>query len=104
VTVEDANRMIDACRKAGKLLQVAHQMRYSPPITKMREMIDQVEGTPILSDKFESSVPGLYFVGLTAANSFGPLLRFMVGAEFAAPRLAAHLRHRVTMTVSKKAA
>lgn len=41
VTVEDANRMIDAGRKAGKLLQVAHQMRYSPPITKMREMIDQ---------------------------------------------------------------
>jgi hypothetical protein len=84
---------------------------YRPDLKKLRfldaglrEMIDQVEGTPILSDKFESSVPGLYFVGLTAANSFGPLLRFMVGAEFAAPRLAAHLRHRVTMTVSKKAA
>jgi hypothetical protein len=26
-----------------------------------------------------------------AANAFGPLMRFMVGAEYAAPRLAAHL-------------
>ncbi|MEJ1968162.1 MAG: NAD(P)-binding domain-containing protein [Rhizomicrobium sp.] len=61
----------------------------------LRDAIDQVENTPVLSDRFESSVPGLYFLGLSAANSFGPLLRFMVGAEFAAPRLAAHLRRRL---------
>jgi hypothetical protein len=29
-------------------------------------------------------MPGLYFVGVTAANSFGPVMRFAFGAEFAA--------------------
>ena len=71
---------------------------------ELRDAIAQVEGTPALSDNFESSVPDLYFVGLAAANSFGPLLRFMFGAEFAAPRLAAHLRRRVAASVTKKAA
>jgi hypothetical protein len=68
----------------------------------LRSEIDQVENTPILSDDFEASVPGLYFLGLSAANSFGPLLRFMFGSEFAAPRLATHLR-RLTATEKKAA-
>ena len=38
-----------------------------------------VDKAPALSTSFESSVPGLYFVGASAANSFGPLLRFVVG-------------------------
>ena len=50
---------------------------------------------PVLSGKFESSVPGLYFVGPSAVNSFGPLMRFMVGAEYAAPRVARALARRV---------
>jgi hypothetical protein len=49
------------------------------------------EGAPILSRHFESSVPGLYFVGMAAANSFGPLLRFAYGAKFAARRMTARL-------------
>lgn len=53
--------------------------------------IAQVAHTPRLSSQFETSLPGLYVVGPLAVNSFGPLMRFMVGAEFAAPRLAAHL-------------
>lgn len=52
-------------------------------------------GVPVLSSRFESSAAGLYFVGLPAVDSFGPLMRFMVGAEFAAPRLARELAHRV---------
>ena len=53
--------------------------------------IRTAEHTPILSSNFESSVPGLYFVGVTAANTFGPLLRFAFGAGFAARRLSKHL-------------
>jgi hypothetical protein len=53
--------------------------------------IRSVENTPVLSPHFESSVPDLYFVGATAANSFGPLLRFAYGAGFAAQRLSRHL-------------
>lgn len=57
----------------------------------LRARIRSLEQTPILSTHFESSVPGLYFIGVTAANCFGPVLRFAFGAGFAAPRLARHL-------------
>ena len=53
--------------------------------------IRSVENTPMLSSNFESSLPGLYFVGASAANTFGPLLRFALGAKFTARRLARHL-------------
>lgn len=70
----------------------------------LRGAIEQVEGTPVLNDNFESSQSDLYFLGLSAANSFGPLLRFMYGTEFAAPRLSAHLHRRVAASFGKKAA
>jgi cation diffusion facilitator CzcD-associated flavoprotein CzcO len=53
--------------------------------------IRSVEQTPVLSSNFESSLPGLYFVGTSAANMFGPVLRFAFGARFTARRLARHL-------------
>ncbi|HVY02099.1 MAG TPA: NAD(P)-binding domain-containing protein, partial [Caulobacterales bacterium] len=49
------------------------------------------DGAPRLNARFESSLPGLYFIGAAAANSFGPLLRFAYGARFAARRLSRHL-------------
>ena len=58
---------------------------------RLRARIDHVEHTPKLSDHFETSVPGLYAQGVLSANTFGPLMRFMVGAEYAAPRLADRL-------------
>jgi thioredoxin reductase len=57
--------------------------------------IKQVENTPVLSSRFETSVRGLYVVGPAAANSFGPLMRFMVGAQYASPLLARHLKRRL---------
>ncbi|MFJ1702657.1 FAD-dependent oxidoreductase [Kitasatospora sp. NPDC088346] len=48
-------------------------------------------GAPRLSATFESSVPGLYFSGLSAADSFGPLLRFVAGTGFAARRISGAL-------------
>lgn len=62
--------------------------------------IDSVEHTPILSSDFQSSVPGLYFVGVTAANSFGPVLRFAFGSEFAARHLTKHLAASVCTKAS----
>jgi thioredoxin reductase len=49
------------------------------------------ERSPILSKKFESSVPGLYFVGTAAAYSFGPMMRFAFGAEYTAKKLTRYL-------------
>jgi thioredoxin reductase len=57
----------------------------------LRARIDTVKKTPILSSHFESSVPGLYFVGAAAANSFGPAQRFAFGARYAARRVASRL-------------
>jgi hypothetical protein len=53
----------------------------------LRKDLADYRGTPILTRHFESSVPGLYFIGLTAAASFGPLMRFTFGARYAARRL-----------------
>jgi thioredoxin reductase len=53
--------------------------------------VHSIQGTPVLSRQFESSVPGLFIIGAAAANSFGPLLRFAYGAKFAAKRVAARL-------------
>jgi putative flavoprotein involved in K+ transport len=53
--------------------------------------IRSIEHTPVLSSTFASSVPGLYFVGVASANSFGPLMRFACGAEWTAKRISAIL-------------
>jgi thioredoxin reductase len=53
----------------------------------LRAKVRSVEDTPVLNRNFESSVPGLYFVGLASANSFGPLTRFAYGARFTATRI-----------------
>jgi thioredoxin reductase len=52
--------------------------------SEVRSKIKVVNGAPVLSSGFESSMPGLYFAGITAANSFGPVMRFAYGAGFAA--------------------
>jgi hypothetical protein len=44
-------------------------------------------GIPALGRSFQSSVSNLYFVGYTAAISFGPLMRFVFGTDFTARRL-----------------
>ena len=57
----------------------------------IRSKVKTLNRAPILSSSFESSVPGLYFAGVSAANSFGPVMRFAFGAGFAASRLAGAL-------------
>jgi thioredoxin reductase len=58
---------------------------------ELRSSLRVFGDAPLLTRNFESSVPGLFFVGLSAANSFGPLLRFAYGARFAAGRLRSYL-------------
>jgi thioredoxin reductase len=59
--------------------------------TAIRSKVDVVNGSPVLSSSFESSIPGLYFAGVAAANSFGPVMRFAFGAGFAARTLTRSL-------------
>src|SRR5271166_2703923 len=49
-----------------------------------------------LNAHFETSVPGLFIVGLPAAPVFGPVQRFMYGAKHAAPAVTKALRHNHT--------
>ena len=64
----------------------------------IRSQIRIAGGAPILSRGFESSVPGLYFVGLAAANSFGPVMRFAFGAGFAARKVAQALKKSLALS------
>ncbi len=46
---------------------------------------------PVVSRNFESSVPGLYFLGAITEHLYGPSMKFMIGSHYAAKRLAAAL-------------
>jgi thioredoxin reductase len=62
---------------------------------ELRKEVRRIERSPKLNANFESSVPGLYFVGATAAMSFGPLFRFVIGATYTAQRISSHLAEGV---------
>lgn len=57
----------------------------------VRQRILRIDSSPALSLRFESSLPGMYFVGPLSALNFGPIFRFVAGARFAAPAVAARL-------------
>jgi thioredoxin reductase len=50
----------------------------------LQDRISCAQRAPVLSAGFESSVPGLHFVGASAFRSFGPLMYFVAGAGHAA--------------------
>ena len=57
----------------------------------LRAQVRTLEDAPALSPDFESSVPGLHFVGVAAANTFGPVMRFLLGARYASRRISRHV-------------
>lgn len=61
----------------------------------LRQRIRTTDLAPALSASFESSVPGLHFVGISSANTFGPLMRFAFGADYTARYIAKRLTKRV---------
>lgn len=46
---------------------------------------------PVLSSTFESSLPGLFFLGTITEPFFGPSMKFMIGSQYAARKLSAAL-------------
>ncbi len=69
---------------------------------ELARSVATIEGSPRLSGEFESSVPGLFFSGLAAAATFGPMLRFVCGSVFAGPRVAEGVAAR--LVVARRAA
>ena len=60
----------------------------------LRGAIARLKRSPRLNASFESSVPGLQFIGPASAMSFGPLFRFVVGAEYSAQVVSDRLAPR----------
>lgn len=80
--------------------QVVAGTGYRPDVSRLPflepALVDEITtvlGTtmPLLDRFFQSSVPGLHFVGYPAGLSFGPVMRFVFGADFAARRVARRL-------------
>jgi FAD-dependent urate hydroxylase len=86
LTLDNGSRRVEHVLLAtGYRIDLDKMDILDPPL---RDRIARHNGLPILSAGFESSVGGLHFVGSFAVASFGPLLRFIAGAGFAARRIA----------------
>jgi len=46
---------------------------------------------PVLSPYFETSIPGLYVVGIASKYCFGPVMQFSCGASWTATRISRRL-------------
>jgi Pyridine nucleotide-disulphide oxidoreductase len=57
----------------------------------LQQRLRLLDQAPQLSRHYETSVPGLHFIGPAAANSFGPVSRFVYGTYHPARHLARHL-------------
>ena len=68
--------------------------RYPLLAADLAAEIQKSDGYPRLGPGLESSVDGLHFVGATAALSFGPVMRFVVGTWYAAPAVTLRILGR----------
>lgn len=109
-TVVSEGRAIRAARRDGERVVLAldngertfdHVLLatgFRPDIAKidmlapLRPRIATIGGSPRLAAGMESSLPGLHFAGSSAVASFGPLLRFIAGAGFAARSIVRKVR------------
>ena len=85
LTLDNGTRRVDHVLLATGYQIDIDKMNILDP--RLRGRIARHGGLPILSAGFESSVGGLHFAGSAAVASFGPLLRFIAGAGFAARRV-----------------
>jgi FAD-dependent urate hydroxylase len=63
-----------------------HALKFIDPA--LIQKVQEHDGSPLLNEWFESSVPHLHFVGAPAGYVFGPLCRFVVGAKVSARQIA----------------
>jgi cation diffusion facilitator CzcD-associated flavoprotein CzcO len=59
---------------------------FLPP--ELSQRLSLVNGFPKLTSGFESSIPGLHFLGAPSSWNYGPVMYFVCGTDFAARRLA----------------
>jgi hypothetical protein len=89
---DGTDRVVDhALLATGYRVDISQYQFLSPSLLKQVEIVD---GYPVLKGGLECSVPGLHFLGKPAAWSFGPLLCFVSGTEFASNELVRSLTHQ----------
>ena len=89
---DGSDRLVDhALLATGFRVDVGKYSFLSPAI---KGQLTTVNGYPVLKPGLESSIPGLHFLGKPAAWSFGPLLGFVSGAEFASNELVRSVTRR----------
>jgi cation diffusion facilitator CzcD-associated flavoprotein CzcO len=49
----------------------------------LQSAVRTLAGSPLVGPDFQSSAPGLYFIGPAVASTFGPVMRFIYGAGYA---------------------
>ena len=74
----------------GYRVDIAQYQFLAPELVREVRLLD---GYPDVTAGFATSVPGLHFIGATAARKFGPLMYFVTGTEFASGELTSWLRH-----------
>jgi FAD-dependent urate hydroxylase len=57
----------------------------------LQSRLATLAGSPVVGRDYQSSVPGLYFVGTAVAPSMGPVMRFVFGTWHAAPVVVGRL-------------
>ena len=88
---DGTERLVDHCLLAtGFRVDLSLYAFLAPSLLQQLRTVD---GFPVLSRGFESSIPGLHFLGKPASWSFGPLLCFVSGTEFAGMELARVVKH-----------
>jgi thioredoxin reductase len=51
---------------------------------RLRSGLQTVAGTPVVDRDYQTSAPGLFMVGPGVAPTYGPVMRFVYGADHAA--------------------
>ena len=58
---------------------------------QLRPGLRTLADSPVVDGRYQSSVPGLYFIGPAVAPTFGPVMRFVYGSDHAARTVARQL-------------
>ena len=93
LTLSDGtSREVDACIVACGFAFSRDGLKVLSP--ELRSRIAIQDGWPVLDRSFRTNVPQISLVGFPAEGRFGPLSRFVEGADFAAQRVAESLAGR----------
>jgi thioredoxin reductase len=89
---DGTTREVDACIVACGFAFGRDGLKVLSP--ELRSRIAIQDGWPVLDRSFRTTVPRISLVGFPAEGRFGPLSRFVEGADFAALRVAESLAGR----------